>query len=203
MLQASPSPLSSVSVCSGLLSNGQLSQRSPTPSLSESNCRGLYTSGQLSCAKHIHTQTHTGDVNIQLFSVKVCSQSFSQPQSHPLICDIIIVIIRITGVSLSVLVQVFLSRVWDHGTIILQAITTWHQIQSEHILLIIRPTPIAIFNVFVLVCSIFYLLTVVGCILFAGQFVVGPAIQIRVFTTQGAITRKAHAAQTFVQDLGC
>lgn len=59
MLQASPSPLSSVSVCSGLLSNGQLSQRSPTPSLSESNCRGLYTSGQLSYAKHTHSCIHT------------------------------------------------------------------------------------------------------------------------------------------------
>lgn len=63
MLQASPSPLSSVSACSGLLSNGQLSQTSPTPSLSESNCRGLYTSGQLSWAKHIisyiHAQAHT------------------------------------------------------------------------------------------------------------------------------------------------
>lgn len=59
MLQASPSPLSSVSVCSGLLSNGQLSQRSPTPSLSESNCRGLYTNGQLSCVKHTHSCIHT------------------------------------------------------------------------------------------------------------------------------------------------
>lgn len=54
MLQASPSSLSSVSVCSGLLSNGQLSQRSPTPSRSESNCRGLYTRGQLSCVRHTH-----------------------------------------------------------------------------------------------------------------------------------------------------
>lgn len=76
MLQASPSPLSSVSVCSGLLSNGQLSQRSPTPSLSESNCRGLYTDGQLSYAKHthIHAYIHTGDVNICLFSVIVSSK---------------------------------------------------------------------------------------------------------------------------------
>lgn len=59
MLQASPSPFPSVSVCCGLVSNGQLSQRSPTPSLSESNCRGLYTSGQLSYNRHIflsHTQ---------------------------------------------------------------------------------------------------------------------------------------------------
>ena len=79
MLQASPSPLSSVSICSGLLSNGQLSQRFPTPSLSESTCRGLYPSGQLSYAKqmHINANIHRGDVNIHLFSVMLSSKLLS------------------------------------------------------------------------------------------------------------------------------
>lgn len=45
-------------------------------------------------------------------------------QSHPLINDVVIVIIRITGVPLSVLVQVFLSRVWHLGAVILQPIIT-------------------------------------------------------------------------------
>lgn len=48
MAQASPSPLLSVSIWSGLLSYGQLSQRSPTSSRSWSNCLGLKMNGQLS-----------------------------------------------------------------------------------------------------------------------------------------------------------
>lgn len=47
----------------------------------------------------------------------------------------------------------------------------------------------------------FYLVTVISCILFAGQILVGPAIQIGVFTTQEAIPRKPHTAHTLVQDL--
>lgn len=48
MAHASPSPLLSVSVCSGLLSYGQLSHRSPTWSRSWSYCLGLKMNGQLS-----------------------------------------------------------------------------------------------------------------------------------------------------------
>lgn len=155
MLQASPSPLSSVSVCSGLLSNGQLSQRSPTPSLSESNCRGLYTDGQLSYAKHTHScmHTHRGCEYVYMYPQ---SYTMSEPQSHPLIYDVIIVIIRITGISQSVSVQVFLSRVWKPGAIILQPVTpqiseiTFNQINQIRIFLFL------------------YLLTVIGCVLLAG-----------------------------------
>lgn len=121
MLQASPSPLLSVSVCIGLLSNGQLSQLSPTPSLSESNCRGLYISGQLSCVKKTHIHM---DVCIRQDTPVFNHGDFKVVLSHPFICDAIIVIIRVTGIALSVRIQVFLSRVWQHGAIILQPVTT-------------------------------------------------------------------------------
>lgn len=121
MLQASPSPLISVSVCIGLLSNGQLSQLSPTPSLSESNCRGLYISGQLSCVKKTHIHM---DVCIRQDTPVFNHGDFKVVLSHPFICDAIIVIIRVTGIALSVRIQVFLSRVWQDGAIILQPVTT-------------------------------------------------------------------------------
>ena len=44
--------------------------------------------------------------------------------SHPLVHDAVIVIIRITRISQFVHVQVFLSRVWHRGAVILQPITT-------------------------------------------------------------------------------
>ncbi len=163
MLQASPSPLSSVSVCSGLLSNGQLSQRSPTPSLSESNCLGLYTSGQLSCVTHtfVHTYIHRGCEYFPLFqSWYPQSCSLSDPKSHPLIHDVIVIIIRITGISLSIHVQVFLSRVWQRGTIILQPMTTqFSEFTSHHNTVRKSDQTFPLF---------FYFLTVVGCVLLAG-----------------------------------
>lgn len=59
-----------------------------------------------------------------------CYQSL-HPLSHPLIYDVIIVVIRITGISQPVLVQIFLSRVWNHWAIILQPVTSQiSQIQS-------------------------------------------------------------------------
>lgn len=51
-------------------------------------------------------------------------KSTSEPQSHPLIYDVIIIIIWIARISPSVVVQVFLSRVWKHGAVILQPIKT-------------------------------------------------------------------------------
>ena len=43
-------------------------------------------------------------------------------QAYPLINDVIIVIIRVTGIPVAVLITVFLPRVWHDGTVILQPI---------------------------------------------------------------------------------
>lgn len=47
-----------------------------------------------------------------------------------------------------------------------------------------------------------YLLTVIGCILLAGQFVVGPPVQIGVVSTQEAIASKPDSTHTLEQGLG-
>lgn len=139
---------------------------------------------------------YTPDCQIWQFEVNL------NHNPHPLVNDVIIVVVRIARVSQSVLVQVLLPRVWYRGAIILQPITAqFSGITSK--LQIIR---CKLFNISVLVFVLFlffYLLTVISRILLAGQFVVGPAVQIRIVTAQKAIARKPNGTHTLEQDLRC
>lgn len=162
MLQASPSPLSSVSVCSGLLSNGQLSQRSPTPSLSESNCRGLYTDGQLSYAKHTHSciHTHRGCEYLPVF--RHCILKVTPCLSHSLTLSSMMSSLSSSGSQASPSPSRSRSSCPEFGSLGQLSCSQSHlRLMKSHSTWTLPANQIRIF-------LFLYLLTVIGCVLLAG-----------------------------------
>lgn len=154
------------------------------------------------CQTTIHAciYTHRGDLNKHLFSDTVSSKLLSNTS---LTLSSMMSSLSSSGSQASPCPSMSRSSCPEFGSMgqLSCSQSELSLVQSHPIKKQLQLIRLKFFNILGLVY--FYLLTVIGCILLAGQSVIGPAIQIRVLTAQKAITGKPNSTHTLVQDLRC
>lgn len=90
---------------------------------------------------------------------------------------------------MSILVKVLLARIWKAGTIILED-------KRQQVIKTISES--YLLKISILSCIMYYLLAMVGGISSTHQVLVGPTIQIRIFSTDKAISCVANLTVTFI-----